>query len=116
MIVGQSVDVLRVIEQTFPLSLNVTGIVLPETLQARSPEGRSVGAPVSGSELTQTISPRANAAVDHRNEMTVGHQIQNIATPRPIYAREEHIAVKRRPVASLFIDRRCDRMHVEARF
>src|SRR6266581_3366802 len=106
MIFGQSFYVFRVVEHSLALHLNVARIILPKALKAGPTDYCSVRPPVSSRQLAEPVCTCADASVNNRNQVTVGNQIQHIASPGPVHTREEHVAIERRAISLLFINRR----------
>jgi hypothetical protein len=74
-IVRQSFDVFGIVQQSFPLSLNMSGVVLTKALKAWSLKRSCVSPPISGRELTQAVLSSADTAVYDRNEMAIRNKV-----------------------------------------
>ena len=105
MILRQAFDVLRIVEQAFTLHLPMTGIVLPETLQAWPADCCGVGPPVSGSQLAKPIGSPTNATVDHRNQVAVRNQVENIPATWPVHTRKEKVTIQRGAITFFLVNR-----------
>src|SRR2546425_3897313 len=106
MILGQSLLVSGVVEHPPALHLSVPRIIRPKALKRGPPDYCRVRPPVSSRQLAEPVCTCADASVNNRNQVTVGNQIQHIASPGPVHTREEHVAIERRAISLLFINRR----------
>ena len=87
-------DIGRIVEAALALCLDQARIILAETLKARAANRRGMRLPVGGGELAVTITAYGDAAVDDRDQMSVGDQVQDIAAPGTIDAGEQDVAIE----------------------
>src|SRR5262245_27887878 len=97
----------------FPLHLDESRVVLPEALKALAADCCRVRPPVSGGQPAEAITADADTSVDDWNQMGIGDQIEDVAAPRPVDAREQQVAVQCLPKAGLLEDGRDDRIDRE---
>src|SRR5258708_2375750 len=104
MVVWKAFNVARVIEVPFPLHLHKASIMLADALQAGTPYCCCVRAPIRCSQLAKAIGADANSAIDDRNQMRVGDEVQHMTAPRSVHAGKENITIQSLPEHDIFID------------
>jgi hypothetical protein len=104
MIVGESLDVLGVVEVAVPFGFDKTRVVLAEALETPTSWRRDVCLPVRSPHQTSSGYLDENPAVDDRDEVRVRDEVKDMARPRSVDTREQNVAVKRGEKAIRFHD------------
>jgi len=72
-----------------------------------------MGPPIGSKELPRFGPPHRNAAIDHRDKVSLGDDLQDVARGRPIHATEQHVAVERSFVSARFLEVSRDSVRTE---
>lgn len=93
-VVWQSLDVFRIVKESVSLGFNETAVVLSKALKTPTPRGGDVRLPVRCSHQVPSSHFYEDPAVDDRDQVRVGDEVEDMARPRSIDAREQSIAVE----------------------
>src|SRR5258707_8873042 len=85
----QSLNVGRVIQVTLSLQLNEPGIVLSHALHTLMTGSDRMCTPVGRGQFLMTVRANGNSAVKDRNQVSIGDQVEDMASPGAINAGKQ---------------------------
>ena len=92
---GKPSDVGWTVKAPVAFQLDVGRVVLTDADQAGTAGRHDLRSPIGVPHPATWQTLRAQASVDHRDEVRVGERVQNVAWPRSVDAREHDIEVER---------------------
>src|SRR5258707_8281888 len=90
----QSLNVGRVIQVTLSLQLNEPGIVLSHALHTLMTGSDRMCTPVGRGQFLMTVRANGNSAVKDRNQVSIGDQVEDMASPGAINAGKQNVTIE----------------------